>query len=600
MVDDASPPGAADGDGSGLPGTLDELVACLADGWRDGYKPLKTLEDLRDRLRNTRFHLAVLGQFKRGKSTFLNALLGAAFLPAAVVPSTAIPTFIAWGPVPRIRVSHLGGSPPEDFVPTDPGSVRTLLHAFVTEEGNPANQRGVARVELFLPADILRDDVILIDTPGIGSTLQHNTDAAIEVLPECDAALFVVSADPPITEAEIAYLATIRPHIVRLFFVLNKIDYLSQTERAQVEDFLRLALRRAGTNDQQPAIFQLSARQALAARISGDDAALATSGLTLIETQVLHYLAGEKISSLHDSVRAKAHDLAGQAICDLGLKLRALELPLDDLERRSRSFEEALKGIEAERQIARDLLAGDKRRAVEMLEIQAEGLRHEARAHLGAVAQQAIAEGGDSLDWDPVSRAVGRAVPLFFDEKLRCMAADFRRFVEQVVAPHHARADALVASVRRNAADLFDIPLRTALASDAFRLRQEPFWVTRKLSNTLMPSAADLMTRFRSPTARQERLQQQFDEQIRTLVQRNVENLRWTTLLSLDETFRRLSTQLDQRLADTLAVTRGVIATALEQRRSRAERTGAELERLRSVLDRLAGLEASLNGTAMV
>ena len=84
--------------------------------------------------------------------------------------------------------------------------MREKLTAFVTEEANPRNVLNVARVDVFLPAQLLERGVVLIDTPGVGSTHRHQTAAADAVLPECDAALFVVSADPPITEIEIDYL----------------------------------------------------------------------------------------------------------------------------------------------------------------------------------------------------------------------------------------------------------------------------------------------------------------------------------------------------------------------------------------------------------
>ena len=66
----------------------------------------------------------------------------------------------------------------------------------MAEEANPENQLGVERVDLLYPADILANGTVIIDTPGVGSTLQHNTEAAVQVLPKSDAALFVISADP--------------------------------------------------------------------------------------------------------------------------------------------------------------------------------------------------------------------------------------------------------------------------------------------------------------------------------------------------------------------------------------------------------------------
>ena len=78
------------------------------------------------------------------------------------------------------------------------------LAGFVTEKGNPKNKLGVAEVQVDLPAPILTGGVVLIDTPGIGSTYRHNTSATLNFLKQCDAALFLVSADPPITEVELA------------------------------------------------------------------------------------------------------------------------------------------------------------------------------------------------------------------------------------------------------------------------------------------------------------------------------------------------------------------------------------------------------------
>jgi hypothetical protein len=57
--------------------------------------------------------------------------------------------------------------------------------------------------------------------PGVGSTFLHNTLTAEAVLTECDAALFVLSADPPITETEVSYLDKVRTLISKIFFVLN-------------------------------------------------------------------------------------------------------------------------------------------------------------------------------------------------------------------------------------------------------------------------------------------------------------------------------------------------------------------------------------------
>ena len=202
---------------------------CLEDLWPEGSRYGKALAAVRERLVEERLQVAVLGQFKRGKSTFFNALVGDDVLPTGVVPLTAIATFIHWAAAPSIRVSYLDGRAPDEPPAANSAQIHEQLSRFVTEEANPHNRLQVARVDVFYPAPILRHGIVLIDTPGVGSTLRHNTDAALEVLPECDAAFFVLSVDPPVTEAELAYLERVRPMVARLFFVLNKIDYLGET-----------------------------------------------------------------------------------------------------------------------------------------------------------------------------------------------------------------------------------------------------------------------------------------------------------------------------------------------------------------------------------
>jgi ribosome biogenesis GTPase A len=94
--------------------TLTALLAkagkCVSDPSSGQSQKLARLAELRQRLATDRFQLAVLGQFKRGKSTLLNALLGASVLPTAVVPLTAIPTFIEGGTAPCIRTVFLSGA----------------------------------------------------------------------------------------------------------------------------------------------------------------------------------------------------------------------------------------------------------------------------------------------------------------------------------------------------------------------------------------------------------------------------------------------------------------------------------------------------------
>jgi hypothetical protein len=304
------------------------------------------LDALRERLVGERLQLAVLGQFKRGKSTFLNALLGAPLLPTGVVPLTAVATFIIWGLEPVVRVLFTDGRAPEEFAARDPNAIRDRLFSFVAEEANPNNRLGVARVELAYPAPILKDGTVLIDTPGVGSTLKHNTEAARQVLPECDAALFVLSADPPITEVELEYLRAVKIRVSRIFFILNKIDYLAVEEQRSASDFLRRVLSGKSLIEPSATIFCVSARQGLTGKEVKDRDAVVTSGIAALEDRLVRYLATEKMRLLEQAVRRKAGELLGQAATELALRAEALRMPLERLQAKSEAFEVALRSIE--------------------------------------------------------------------------------------------------------------------------------------------------------------------------------------------------------------------------------------------------------------
>jgi Dynamin family len=133
--------------------------------WERRHRCTDDLQSLRERLQHQQLQIAVLGQFKRGKSTFVNALLGIPILPSAVVPLTAIPAFISWAEKPVVRVTFSDGSPPERFQDREVSAIRDVLSRFVAEEANPKNKLNVERVDFFYPAPILRDGTVLIDTP---------------------------------------------------------------------------------------------------------------------------------------------------------------------------------------------------------------------------------------------------------------------------------------------------------------------------------------------------------------------------------------------------------------------------------------------------
>jgi Dynamin family len=188
--------------------SLADLVARVQSSIVDPTPPerdiLAKLDAVLARIQEARLRVALLGQFKRGKSTLLNALLGIPLLPTGITPVTAIPTYIRWGVSPRIRIEFESSREPVES--DDAAAFPAVLTHYVSESENPENREQVRLVEISIDTATLSDRVILVDTPGVGSTFVHNSRMAEAVLSDCDVGVFVVSSDPSITEVELGYL----------------------------------------------------------------------------------------------------------------------------------------------------------------------------------------------------------------------------------------------------------------------------------------------------------------------------------------------------------------------------------------------------------
>lgn len=244
---------------------------------------VKLLADIRHNLQQEHFRLVILGQFKRGKSTFINALLGQTIVPTDVIPVTAVITEIHYGPVSEAQVYFLGGS--VQTIPLD------QVDQYVSESQNPKNQKKVDKIAIYHPAEMLKNGVILVDTPGVGSIHEHNTRLTQEYLVQADAAIFIFSADPPLTELEQNFLKVIIPIVPQIFFVLNKSDYLSPEHLQKVLDFNQVMVQQLLGKDAE--IFPISALHGLQAKLT-HQAEHKKDGLARLEDNLNHFLVHDR------------------------------------------------------------------------------------------------------------------------------------------------------------------------------------------------------------------------------------------------------------------------------------------------------------------
>lgn len=273
------------------------------------------------RVEEGRFFLACVGQHKRGKSSLLNALLCAPLLPVGVIPLTSVATVVRYGAVSRARVKLHDVS----WCEVDP----TELRAYVTEDGNPQNTKGVLGAEVYVPNPMLASGLCLVDTPGIGSVFEQNTAATRELVPHIDAAIAVLGADPPISGDELALVAEMAQHVRHMLFVINKSDRTTHDELAEARRFTeRVVIESLGRPLGR--IYHVSATERLAGVHSGDWDAL-VEAITTVATKFGADLVRDAASRGFDRLVAGLRR-------ELAERHDALRRPLEESERRVESM----------------------------------------------------------------------------------------------------------------------------------------------------------------------------------------------------------------------------------------------------------------------
>ena len=275
----------------------------------------QTLQQLRQKISSDTFKIMVMGNFKNGKSTFINALLGQEILPAYAVPTTAIINEIKYGEKPK-AVLHFLNPLPEKMYDGIPEKALTHMRRFKMKDVPPIEmpvdeiedfvvipmgmehkeaikQSPFEKVELFWPLDLLKDGVEIVDSPGLNEN-PVRTQVTMEYLSKADAIIFVFSALAMGSAGEIAYIDdTLRKNGFgeqSLFCVVNRFDQLT-SEREQQR------LRKFSDNLLAPYtkhIYYTSAYKGLMGQMQSNPAMLEESKIPAVETALADYLANER------------------------------------------------------------------------------------------------------------------------------------------------------------------------------------------------------------------------------------------------------------------------------------------------------------------
>jgi GTP-binding protein EngB required for normal cell division len=212
---------------------LRELSRIIAEHGLVDLRP--SLAVLVDRALEDSFDVAVIGRVSSGKSSLLNALLGALILPTGVLPVTAFPTRIRRGSEARLHIPYANGR-------TETTTV-DRIGEFVAERGNPANEKRLTHLLLVHPSMVLPADVAFVDTPGLGSVTPGGALQTYAYLPRCDHATFLFEATAPVGEEDLTVLAFLHDAGITTSVLLSKADLLDSADLDLVRTYVAGQIR---------------------------------------------------------------------------------------------------------------------------------------------------------------------------------------------------------------------------------------------------------------------------------------------------------------------------------------------------------------------
>ncbi len=185
---------------------------------------------------NPPIDVAILGQFKAGKSSFVNSLIGRDVLPVGVIPVTTVITRLRFGERERGVISFYDGTTKE--IPV------SALDEYTSEAKNPSNEKSVETVDIDLPGLSDYAGLRLVDTPGLGSVFKAHMEVSANWLPEAGAAVLAVSADRPLSENDVQLIRELTQYTPRIILLLTKADLLTPSQQEEVVRFFEDTLKR--------------------------------------------------------------------------------------------------------------------------------------------------------------------------------------------------------------------------------------------------------------------------------------------------------------------------------------------------------------------
>ncbi len=506
------------------------------------------------KLKSEEIVVSVIGQFKRGKSSVINALLGEDILPISILPLTAIPVFIFYGEQKELYIK----TRERDFVYKNIDEIKKGLFDFATEKGNPENKKNVLEIKLFFPSELLKNNIIFVDTPGIGSIYAHNTKSAEDIIPRSDIGVFVVSPDPPFTETEMNYFKSILPKIKTSFFVINKSDTVSEKDLDEVKNFYSSILEKIFDKETNNYVFTVTSKKEL---INGQNP---DTGIKRLRDAIKSYINIKKTEILIDVSNNRIKEILNTAKNEIGFMLNSLKMPLQKLQENIGLFNNCLNDIDAKADMITGNILIRKNKLTEYIEDRLNEIEEELnKKYLNCFLKGT--ENG-TIDEKSINNSINK-ISEYFEGVQKEIENEVEKRVLKYLFELKDDFESPLRELKQKTLEFFNIDIDIPEEATDFKFVKKPYFIDKNFSFSYKLLRDNLFFRVLPDFFKRKILIKYLKNDFENIVLRNINSIRWETIQCIQDTFVRYEgyyfekyENIKETILDSLEKVRNAIA----------------------------------------
>lgn len=528
----------------------------------------KEVHDLLLKYQDEKFYAAFLGLFKRGKSTIINGLLGENILPSAVIPVTSIITLIEHADLPSSEIYFSNGISVTKEI--------TEIENFIAEEKNPANEKEIDFVKVYYPAPILKN-ISIVDTPGIGSVLPHNSETTKSFIPKIDVAVYIVSADMPVTQTDLNFIKELKQNVPKILFVLNKADLLNEADLKKMVGHNLTAINK---------ITEVSDDQLII--ISAKNFDKAEGNFEQISSELIQLASTEKKELLQQSVLNRFGFLRNQLKNELQFLLKMMMMPLKELEEKKNILQSSVEIMTQQKEEFESVMNGKIKSLQQYI--------HQAMNDEGKLLTEAVNEQISHIskfvekDINDLTKEIDALITNKLETIKASLEEKTKESFKNLLMQSAGRSENFLHELSTNLNTYLGYEFE--LISEKFDLDvYTSFYLTVNSSRPTGASEFSIFNKLLPAGLRKKQLIKKLEEHYHEIIVTDTASIGYDLQYKIQESFRKFNYDLNNRLKELLSNLQQKIEDTIASKKINEEASEAEINRVTESIGHINNLE---------